>query len=347
VLGVIFWLSQKLTYVVENKQRSVDIARLLEEKKNQKKRGLGNHRLATHAVGETVNPQVSEDALLSEERERKELGVGKAHMHSFELARRKMIHRVAAGSKETVVCQLPLPRNILDPSFCSRNIKSEYVLDVELLVPYAENPIHSFPDTIFIVQATDVSNTSKPIQFRDVKYAGLSKGALDTPEVYYGLPPDPCSAYHPVPFECPPIVPRYAYTLQPCAVGLPGPLWQRVLAKVDGTETEFSIDHPPGRPWKVGIGQFVCPDVLPPEVEGFTFRAPAVSAAVSRRRNWDEGVLTAAAAAGNADDGEEEEDALSRPLVAQAASTRQQRSRKDSFYSKVDDDDDPMRPFEL
>jgi hypothetical protein len=341
VLGVIFWLSQRLTYVVDNKQKSLDIARLLAEKEKRRR----SNRLGR--VGDTVNPQLDDDALLTEEKEMKALGVGKAQTHVFEVARRHMDHRVAAGQKGSVNCLMPLPRDMVDASFASHNIKSEYILEVELLVPYAEDTVHSFPDVISVVQATDVSNTSKPCYFRDAKYSGLPKGGLDCPEVYYNLPPDSCGYYNPVPFECSPVIPRYEYALQPCPVGLPGPLWQRVLAKVGGQETEFSIE-PPAKGWKVGAGQFTCPDVSAPPVEGYTFKLQRTSAgggvAKGTKRSVDEGLLTASALP--EEGGAEEDDDLLKPLVVSAAASTTKPKKAVSLY-QYDDEEDPMLPFSL
>ena len=346
VHGVIIWLTHRMTYIVQNTQNTIELARLLAESEKRRR-----HR---PAVGERTNPQI-EKILSPDEEESRVLGIGKAVTHTVEVARRHVSQTVRAGAKEVVNCFLPLPRDIIDPSFATYNMKSDYGLDVELLVPYSEEPLHSFQNTIVVVQAVDPTNASKPLYFREANYTRLPKGKLDVPEVYYNLPPDPCASYRPIPFECPPVIPRYDYVFEPSPIGIPGPSWQLVLPRVHGEDAELCT-VPPLKPWQRGIGQFVCQDINPPKVEGFALKKRAAAKPSTSGESWsllernedgdecdvNDDLMLKLPEPSAAHDSHHHDELLV-PLVGK--SSRAGNSNVVNSLYGFDDNDDPLMPF--
>ncbi len=165
---------------------------------------------------------------------------------------------IPAGAKGRIAGTIPLRRNLV-PTIITWNITSVYTIDIELNIPMATDPKHTFP--VILAQSVDESNFSPPVTWNANPYTVIPKGVC--PEIYYSPPPMACVAPHPIPVGPPPGAVYWTLQLPPQLMPLPPPGW--------GAPTVYQMQRPPGGrtsvQWTGGI----------PQPESSQYKAPPPS----------------------------------------------------------------------
>ena len=114
---------------------------------------------------------------------------------------------IPAGGRGVIQGIVPVPRSAV-PTVATMNCTSSYVMSIELNIPNASDPAHSFP--VMLSHCVDETNTMPPVSITHMRCAVIPAGAV-TPEFYYALPPHPvCQPVLP-PLPPPPMAPMMVY----------------------------------------------------------------------------------------------------------------------------------------
>ena len=118
---------------------------------------------------------------------------------------------VPAGEKGLIQGVIPIPRDIT-PTLKTWGVSSEYSIQLELNIPWASDPSHTFP--VIVAQAVDDNNFTPPVVFNNCSYQSMPKG--QHPEFAYTPPPQPVYNYQPMPSMQMPQGPQvnYQYNMQ-------------------------------------------------------------------------------------------------------------------------------------
>jgi hypothetical protein len=109
-------------------------------------------------------------------------------------------NKVEAGAKGRIQGVVPVNRNAC-PTVSTRNCTVSYVVSIELNIPMASDPQHSFP--VVLTHCVDETNFLPPVSVNG-QAQGMWGGGYQAQEFFYQPPPTPCYAYNPLPLPPPP-----------------------------------------------------------------------------------------------------------------------------------------------
>jgi hypothetical protein len=159
--------------------------------------------------------------------------------------------RIEAGARGRIVGTLELPHTETTPSAATRHVKSSYVVNIELDIPWASDPCHEF--NVVVGQSVDETNTVAPLVWGESNLCVLSKGQLSSPEKFYSPPPMVVYPYVPVPNGCQQAgVALQTYEVfQVTPLGYPGSVWSSAAPAVMPSH-EDQVAPPLGLQWSQG-----------------------------------------------------------------------------------------------
>mmetsp|Transcript_60590 Transcript_60590/g.70223 ORF Transcript_60590/g.70223 Transcript_60590/m.70223 type:complete len:314 (-) Transcript_60590:230-1171(-) len=168
---------------------------------------------------------------------------------------------IPPGQKAQIAGTIPLPRNIV-PSLTTFNLQSDYVITIELNIPWASDPQQTF--NVTVAQSVDESNYSPPILWKENKYVRLMKGQFSVPESYYQPPPQPVYQCVPIPLPPPPNAAFLNYNINIPALGLPSASWEQNQPMIHGQPVAV---EPLGIQWSGGYDGSVSVNYSSPTVQ--------------------------------------------------------------------------------
>ena len=158
---------------------------------------------------------------------------------------------VPPGQRGIIQGIVPVPRNAV-PTVSTMNCTSTYTMDIELNIPMASDPKHSFP--VVLCQSVDETNAQMPVG-QQQQMMCIPPGVV-TPEYYYAPPPHP--AMQPIlpPLPPPPMVQMVVYGAPMYAVAPQAGYWDSCVgnpnappAPLGGAPTgPYQSPPPPGGP---------------------------------------------------------------------------------------------------
>ena len=169
--------------------------------------------------------------------------------------------QIQAGDKHRVAGVIPLPRDIV-PSLTTFNVRSEYMITIELNIPWATDPCQNID--VIVAQSVDETNFSPQVFYKENKYSRLKKGQFTHPELYYQPPPSPVYQCVPIPLPPPPSANFFTYHFDVPPIGIPSTTWEaqnRPMVSGQQVQSNNTSIH-----WNSGFNQAVCANSAPPPV---------------------------------------------------------------------------------